>query len=117
MTLISSILSLEWELAFKSLTKTLKFSGVTAVESLMVLPLAKATSHNNLGSDIEGITVDKDALLACSEISIKENDFALRRGWWKGLVHKNSCVIRPQELWYMKDGSLLSRQISDAYNI
>lgn len=45
----------------------------------MVLSLAKATSHNNLGSDIEGITVDKDALLACSEISIKENDFALRR--------------------------------------
>ncbi len=75
-------------MAFKSLTKTLKFSGVTAVESLMVLPLAKATSHNNLGSDIEGITVDKDALLACSEISIKENDFALRRDDEKDLFIK-----------------------------
>lgn len=54
----------------------------------MVLPLAKATSHNNLGSDIEGITVDKDALLACSEISIKENDFALRRDDEKDLFIK-----------------------------
>ena len=41
----------------------------------MVLPLAKATSHNNLGSDIEGITVDKDTLLACLEISKKKTTF------------------------------------------
>lgn len=75
----------------------------------MVLPLAKATSHNNLGSDIEGITVDKDALLACSEISIKENDFALRRDDEKDSFIKTPVWFRPQELWYMKDGSLLSR--------
>ena len=78
--------------------------------SLMVLPLAKATSHNNLGSDIEGITVDKDTLLACSEISTKENDFSLRRDDEKDWFIKSSCVIKQQELWYMKDGSLFSRR-------
>ena len=40
----------------------------------------------------------------------QENDFSLRRDDEKDWFIKSSCVIKQQELWYMKDGTLFSRR-------